>query len=114
MTTSKYVSRITKGVLRLVDESPSKLDETRLSFNEYFVLMFFTESASYLRNYTFYKGNSNYNDDYQLHDIEFFKQGLEHGYYISKHYNRMKNPTGRLMIVDITPENLKNCISLDI
>lgn len=106
MTTSLYITQITNGVLSLVDDTPSS--SKVLGTNEYFCMMFCTEYHSFLRNYVQFKGDSNYNDDLDLYDIDINKQGYKTGYYISKEYNRIKRMLkqvrenkGRIIVVSV-------------
>jgi len=111
MTTSDYLTKITNGILTLVDEEPVKTDELTLASNEWFVLMFYTEYHSYLRNYIQYRGFHNYNEDFDSYDIDIWKQGFDNGYFISKFYDKLKNPKGRVLKVSISQTD--KCISLD-
>ena len=111
MTTSEYITKITNGILTLVDEEPTIDDESTLLSNEWFVLMFYTEYHSYLRNYREYRGSYNYNEDFDSYDIDIFKQGFDNGYFITKHYDKIKNKKGRVLIVSISQTD--KCISLD-
>ena len=112
MTSSDYVTMLTGAAMYLVDEVAGSENEATLATNEYFALMIYVESETYLRNYIEYKGKSNYNDDLEVYDIDLAKQGIEAGFYITKHYDRIvDNRRGRVIIVNVT--DLSKCILLN-
>jgi len=110
MTSSEYITKITGGILSLVNDFPS--DTTVLGTGEYFAFMYFTEYFSFLRNYKQYHGDHNYNDDLDCYDIDVKKQDIEHGYYLTTDYNKLLEPLkGRVIVVTTT--DLTKCILLD-
>lgn len=110
MTTAAYIRQITNGVLVLVDESPEST--AVLDTGEYFALLFYTSYLSYLHSYKQYKGNSNYNEDLEVYDMEVNMQGFEEGYYLSTDYKKIKDDNkGRVIIVTTT--DISKCIVLD-
>jgi len=113
MTTSAYITKITYGLLSLVNETVVLADQNNLGTDEYFVLMFYTTYQSYLRNYKEYRGYSNYNTVKISYDLDINKQLNDSGYgfYISKYYNKIKSEKGRVLIVDIP--DITECIDLD-
>ena len=110
MTTAAYIRQITNGVLILVDEEPDS--DATLSTGEYFALLFYTEHLTYLRNYKQYKGNSNYNENLEVYDMEVNMQGYEDGYYLSTDYHKVRDDLkGRVIIVTTT--DITKCVLLD-
>lgn len=110
MTTQEYLTDVTNSVLQLVDDSPSSTEV--LGVGEYFCLIFFTEYQSYLRNYSYYRGKSNYNEDFDCYDIDVWKQGIENGYFLSTDYKKVRNDKqGRVIIVTTT--DITQCVLLE-
>jgi hypothetical protein len=106
----EYISEITKDVLTLIKQNTVLTDESSLAANEYFVLLFYVSYSSYFRNYKEYKGNYLYTDS--RYYLEPNKQGPEHGYYISKHFNKVKN-TNKGLVLKVRVNDSSQCVSLD-
>jgi uncharacterized protein (TIGR02145 family) len=112
MTTSAYVTQITNGIITLVSETATLDDESTLTEDQYFALMFYTQYRSHLRNYEQYHGNVNYNIQFDTYDIDINKLAFDQGYYISKNYRQIADDNrGRVIIVTTT--DITKCIELE-
>lgn len=109
MTTAEFITTSTGSVLSLVREDPTIKDESTLGLNEYFALMVYTDSQTYLRNYKEYSGVSNVNINYKTHDIGINKSRYNKAYLISKYYMNIFDPDkGRTIIINAN--DLTKCI----
>jgi hypothetical protein len=110
MTSANYVNKLTSGTLTLVKDFATLTDEATIGEDEYFVLMFCSYYKSFLRNYVQYKNSFNYNTHFEVYDIDINKDAMGSKYYISKTYNNIRDPRGRIIIVNVN--DLTKCLDI--